>query len=245
MPDAQVQRWRQNQNTQGHFLFTLTDNLKDFLSALRAILIVLIVIMASIDHAAAGQTERFELVGSTLFIDLDVEYYEDDWSSAEVRRDHRIITNITFANPEIALVVLTGQGGSFFDALIAARRFKNLGLATEARGDCLSSCALMFMGGRERKLYKDATLGFHRMSTHMLDMQSAYEEKRQQFGWADEFAFAEWNYRHGQIDAKDVLELAVDQGISPMAIVRLLSADAEDMWFPDRNELIIYNIVTE
>jgi hypothetical protein len=42
-----------------------------------------------------------------------------------------------------------------------------------------------------------------------------------------------------------VLELAVDQGISPMAIVRLLSADAEDMWFPDRNQLITYNIVTE
>ena len=201
--------------------------------------------VASIGTALAGQTERFEVVGSTLFIDLDIEYYEDDWASDEARPDHKIITSITFANPDISLVVLTGQGGSYFDALIAARRFRTLGLATEARGDCLSSCALMFMGGRERKLYKDSTLGFHRISTHMLDMQSAYEEKRQQFGWADEFAFAEWNYRHGQIDAKDVLELAVNQGISPMAIVKLLSADAEDMWFPDRNQLIEHYITTE
>jgi hypothetical protein len=133
----------------------------------------------------------------------------------------------------------------YFDALIAARRFRNLGLATEARGDCLSSCALMFMGGRERKLYKDATLGFHRMSTDVAYMQSAYEEKRQQFGWADEFAFAEWNYKQGQMDAKNVLELAVEQGISPMAVVQFLSADAEDMWYPDRNQLIEYKIVTE
>ncbi len=226
-------------------MFSLTENLQTFFCVLRAILIAPIVTMASINYAAAGQTERFEVIGSTLFIDLDVEYYEDDWSSAEVRRDHRIITNITFANPEIVLVVLTGQGGSYFDALIAARRFRNLGLATEARGDCLSSCSLMFMGGRERKLYKDATLGFHRMSTDVAYMQAAYEEKRQQFGWADEFAFAEWNYKHGQIDAKDVLELAVNQGISPIAIVKLLSADAEDMWLPDRNELVEYNITTE
>ena len=226
-------------------MFSPTENFKDFLGVLRAILSVTIITIASINYAAAGQTERFEVVGSTLFIDLDIEYYEDDWASDEARRDHKIITSITFANPDIALVVLTGQGGSYFDALIAARRFRNLGLATEARGDCLSSCALMFMSGRERKLYKDATLGFHRISTHMLDMQSAYEEKRQQFGWADEFAFAEWNYRHGQIDAKDVLELAVDQGISPMAVVQFLSADAEDMWLPDRNEIIEYNITTE
>ena len=83
------------------------------------------------------------------------------------------------------------------------------------------------------------------MSTDVAYMQSAYEEKRQQFGWADEFAFAEWNYKQGQMDAKNVLELAVEQGISPMAVVQFLSADAEDMWYPDRNQLIEYKIVTE
>ena len=226
-------------------MFSPTENIRDFLGVLRATLIAPIITIVSINYAAAGQTERFEVVGSTLFIDLDVEYYEDDWASDEARRDHKIITSITFENPEIVLVVLTGQGGSYFDALIAARRFRNLGLATEARGDCLSSCALMFMGGRERKLYKDATLGFHRMSTDVAYMQSAYEEKRQQFGWANEFAFAEWNYKQGQMDARDVLELAVEQGISPMAVVQFLSADAEDMWYPDRDEIVQYNITTE
>uniref|UniRef100_UPI0025A29CAE hypothetical protein n=1 Tax=Klebsiella pneumoniae TaxID=573 RepID=UPI0025A29CAE len=61
MPDAQVQPWRQNQNTQEQFLFSPTENFKDFLGVLRAILSVTIITIASINYAAASQTERFEV----------------------------------------------------------------------------------------------------------------------------------------------------------------------------------------
>lgn len=60
----------------------------------------------------------------------------------------------------------------------------------------------------------------------------------------DEFDFAVWLNKNEKSDAKDVLELAIDQDVYPKAVIKMLAADADDMWRPDQKLLAYYRIIT-
>ncbi len=193
--------------------------------------------------AVSEQVERFEVQGSVLFIDLDIDYYEDDWGGEGFRRDHKVVFGLLENNPAIDTVVLTGEGGSLTDALIIGHRISALGLRTEARGECLSACAVTFLGGRTRSLQKGAVLGFHRGAVNVADLRAQYEAMQEDMQWADEFAYAEWLYEIGQIDARNTYDFALMQGVDAEGISRMFMAGRDDMWRPTPEELIEYRIV--
>jgi len=195
--------------------------------------------------ADAQQAMRFEVQGSELFIDLGLNHYEDDWPGKDERTDHEIVLGLLFEHPEIDTVVLTGLGGSAFQSLQIARALYERELATVARDECISACAVMFLGGVKRTIAKGGSLGFHRSYWDANDAAEVFEEQKERKGWANEFAYAVWLNKQGQIDAKEILELSLDHGVAPRAVVKMLSADSDDIWRPTKSELLEYNIVTE
>ncbi len=194
--------------------------------------------------ATAQQVERFEVHGNAIYYDMDINYYEDDWSGEGYRTDQKIITALLNNNPNTEKIYITGLGGDFLDALSIANRISALGIDTEATGDCLSACALIFLGGANRKVQAGAVLGFHRASIEPEDLREQYEVMREERGWADEFAFAEWLYELGQIDARNFLGFALMQGVDPEAVQKMLIAGRDDMWRPAHEEILAYRIIT-
>lgn len=194
--------------------------------------------------ALSQQSQRFEVNGSKLFIDLDLNYYEDDWLGMDERSDYKVVIGLLFENPEIDTVVLTGLGGSSFQSLLIARALHERGLATVARDECVSACAVMFLGGVQRTIAKGGSLGFHRSKWNPINAKEVFDEWKEYQGWTNEFIFAIWLNKEGQIDAKDVLELSLDHGVSPRAVVKMLSADSDDIWRPTMSEMREYKIIT-
>lgn len=195
--------------------------------------------------ADAEQVQRFEVDGENLYFDLDIQYYEDDWSGSEPRNDYKIMSSLLYKNPQITSVILTGSGGNAFQSLQIARALSLREKFTVAHGECLSACAIIFLGGAKRTLADGAVLGFHRSNWDVDEAADVYNFERKRMGWMDEFDFAVWLHKNAQIDAKDVLELAIDQGVDPQAVVKMLTADADDMWRPDQKLLAHYRIITE
>lgn len=65
------------------------------------------------------------------------------------------------AHGAVARVVFTSGGGNIFEARGVARRLRERSLAAHVEGECLSACAVAFIGGVRRTLGPGAALGFH------------------------------------------------------------------------------------
>jgi len=159
--------------------------------------------------------------------------------------DHDTLANIIFEQPEVDTVFLTGQGGSAYNAERMTRSIMRAGLNTVAYKECLSACAVIFLGGAKRRLANGGILGFHRAGTDVSALANYYDMAKNEKGWTNEFQFAEWNFQQGQIHAKDVLSLALENGISPKVVLQMLSADKEDMWMPTADELIELGVIID
>lgn len=68
---------------------------------------------------------------------------------------------ILMDHPKIATVRVTGTGGYEGLAWGYIEKIREFDLNTEAVGRCTSSCALMFVAGKHRRLLDGAVLGFH------------------------------------------------------------------------------------
>jgi hypothetical protein len=221
-------------------------------SALKFILVLLVPAIFPFDilgsgSAGASETEpleRFTVRGDHLFIDLDKFYYEGSDVVLGNDTDSKVVGELLFYHSEIKNVLLTGQGGLVHSAEHIARLFMRHDITTIAYGECLSACAVMFLGGSERRLSKGAVIGLHRAQASVVDHMSFYEEMKAQRGWADEFAYAEWNYQDGQLLAKSVLELLLEQDIDPRVLVKAFGAGPDDLWRPSLKELEDLRIIT-
>ncbi len=71
------------------------------------------------------------------------------------------------ADTKNALVFLSSNGGDAQEGLALAKLIKKLGYATAVIDDfrCMSACALIWIGGSERYLSKNAVVGFHSVYT--------------------------------------------------------------------------------
>ena len=197
------------------------------------------------EQVAAQQVQRYEVHEDKLFIDMDIQYFEDDWVGDVDRQDHKIVTGLLQKYSSISKVILTGEGGDYLDSLIIAHRISSMNLSTEAHGECLSACALIFLSGKSRKLRQGAVLGFHRAAVSVEDLRQEYESDTARSRWVDEFSFAAWLHELGQMDARNFFSFALMQGVDPEAIEMMLTASKDDMWRPSKNLLELYGIVTD
>lgn len=87
---------------------------------------------------------------------------------------------------------------------------------------CLSACTLVFLAGNRRKLREGAQLGFHQYAqasdVPLLDTAEEQEKDRQ-------FLKA--------------------RGVSDSFLRKLFQAEHDEIWFPERQELVAAGVITD
>ena len=75
-------------------------------------------------------------------------------------------------------------------------------------------------------------------------MRSYYEDWREDSGWIDEFAFAEWAYTEGQRDANKMMSHFLANGVSADFALKIVSIGMGTMWYPPRAEMEAAGLLT-
>lgn len=132
---------------------------------------------------------------------------------------------------------LTSDGGYIEAAYEMAAIIADYGLKTEVTGECASACAILFVAGTERHMNKGGRVGLHPASWGSAAIRGYYEDWREDSGWKDEFAFAEWVYDEGQRDANKLITHLVTHGVSADFAIRVISQGMGTMWYPSRKEM--------
>ncbi|WP_209427536.1 hypothetical protein [Pararhodobacter sp. SW119] len=123
--------------------------------------------------------------------------------------------------PDIALLRLRSQGGRVAEArglVMVVRRF---GLATRARGDCVSVCTLVFVAGHSRSLEAGARLGFH-----------GYDLRAPVFGLIDP-----------QKELERDSAVFRSAGVDADFMARAMAVPHRSMWYPERGDLIAAGVI--
>jgi hypothetical protein len=115
----------------------------------------------------------------------------------------------------IRLVVLNSDGGRLRPALEVMRLLRRHGVDTYVPEQCVSACALVFLGGRHREMAANARLGFH----------APYAGNTVETSGNDEL----------------ISEIAMG-GISSTFLRRALTED--EVWYPNRSELVSARVLT-
>lgn len=128
------------------------------------------------------------------------------------------VNNAFAQNPGINTVVMNSPGGHIQVGTRLYELFRARGVTTVAEGLCGSACTIAFIGGKERILNKGAKLGFHSAAGSGQVLVEAANQKListfREFGAGDAF------------------------------IERMLATPPEDVWYPDRKQLLATGIVT-
>lgn len=132
---------------------------------------------------------------------------------------------------------LTSDGGYIEAAYAMAAVVADYGLKTEVQGECASACAIIFVAGTERRMNKGGRIGLHPSSWGVDAMRSYYEDWREDSGWKDEFAFAEWVYDEGQRDANKLVAHLLAYGVAPDFALNVVAQGMGTMWYPSRKEM--------
>ncbi len=121
-------------------------------------------------------------------------------------------------NPQINTVVMNSPGGHIQVGTRLYDLFRRHGVDTVADGLCGSACTIAFIGGKERILNKGAKLGFHSTGGSGQNLIEAGNQKLiaifREFGAGEDF------------------------------IQQLISTPPEDVWYPDRKQLLASRIMT-
>ena len=139
---------------------------------------------------------------------------------------------------------LTSDGGYIEAAYEMAAIIADYGLKTEVQGECASACAIIFVAGAERRMNKGGRVGLHPSSWGVDSMRSYYEDWREDSGWKDEFAFAEWVYNEGQRDANKLVTHLLTHGVSADFAVKIVTQGMGTMWYPSRKEMEVAGFLT-
>lgn len=121
-------------------------------------------------------------------------------------------------NPQITTVILNSPGGHVAVGSRLYDLFRGRGVDTVADGLCGSACTLAFLGGKERILNKGAKLGFHSAAGDAQNLVNAGNQR--------------------------LITTFRDFGVGEAFIERLMATPPEDVWYPDRKQLLETSIVT-
>lgn len=126
-------------------------------------------------------------------------------------------------HPQIKRMVLDSNGGYIAEARGVVTVLRAHRIATHVDGHCASACALIFVGGAQRTLARDARLGLHGYDIHH-------------------------DLHFGMIDPKAEMlrDLAIfrSQEISEKFVAKLADLPTSPMWYPDHAELEAAGMIT-
>jgi len=123
-------------------------------------------------------------------------------------------------NPAIREVILEGDGDRLDPAYEIYRLIHNHRLATHVDRTCAAACALMFLGGIDRSVSANAILSFRQAGSPGMDRSRAYE-------------------RNQQLEKL----LAVQAGLSPSFVQRVLATAPDSVWTPTIDELLAGRVI--
>ena len=164
----------------------------------------------------------------------DIAYEDIDTLRALLARHAERIDTLT----------LTSKGGYIEAAYEMAAIVADYGLKTEVAGECTSACAILFVAGTERRMNRGGRIGLHPSSWGVDAMRSYYQDWRDDSGWIDEFAFAEWVYEEGQRDANKLIAHFLNHGVTADFSVKVVAQGMGTMWYPTRAEMVAAGFLT-
>jgi hypothetical protein len=125
---------------------------------------------------------------------------------------------------DVRRLELRSDGGRVPEARGLIRLVTEYRLATVARGDCLSACALVFMAGSARRMEDGARLGFHSYALRSPVVAALMDVPAQQARDMDRFRAL---------------------GIDGAFLDRIGATPPESMWFPSRQDLSAAGVLTD
>lgn len=210
---------------------------------------------ALILSAQVAQAEpRFRIDGSVLVYDtanpVDATVITDgtppeDTVGEIAYEDVGVLRSILQRNGErIETLRLTSDGGYIEAAYEMADIIVDFALDTEVQGECSSACAVLFLAGEERTLLRGGRIGLHPSNWSVDSLRGYYQDLQPDYGWEDEFAFAEWVYREGQRDANRMTEFMVRRGVTAEFALDVVNRGIGTIWYPTRAEMQAAGMLT-
>lgn len=121
---------------------------------------------------------------------------------------------------DVTTVVLESPGGRIVEAVHIAQLIRERKLNTYVETHCESACTLIFLAGADRAGTPGAQIGFHRASFPGMD---------------------------AKLDAamtEEMLKKYREAGLAETFLERIRSTQANDMWYPARDELVEAHVIT-
>lgn len=190
---------------------------------------------------------RFRIDGDVLVYDtanpVDATVITDGTDPADTvgeiaYEDVGVLRSVLDRNADrIRTLRLTSDGGYIEAAYEMADVIIDYGLDTEVQGECASACAVLFLAGDGRRMLRGGRIGLHPSNWSVDSLRGYYQDLQSDYGWEDEFAFAEWVYREGQRDANKLIDYMVDRGVAAGFAVDVVNRGIGTMWYPTRTEM--------
>lgn len=178
--------------------------------------------------ASAQAQERHTIEGDKLVVQVDEESAVD--LSKEPSNNYIFeFTEILAINPNIHTIVLTGEGGYEEIAYEYIEVILEQELNTIARGECVSSCAHIFLAGKERTFEKGAVIGFHRSWWGEYELQLYFNNNGGAGRFENRFQFAQHLFEKGQNYTMETLEYFLESGLPFDFVVQIFSTPSYEM----------------
>jgi hypothetical protein len=194
-------------------------------------------------QAFEADGSRFVVDGTRLIFDTEVE--SDDFPDEIVDEDALRLRAVLSDSPDISELDLNSSGGSIPAGQELAWIVMDYGLDTLVVGECTSACVDVFLAGERRRMALGSKIGFHRGAWSPESVASFYEEARGDFGWDSPFDFGSWIYEDTQQEIFEYLTFMMDRGVAPAFAVMSMRAEADDMWYPNRLQLMACGVLRE
>jgi hypothetical protein len=192
----------------------------------------------------ASAKERMVVERNILTYDLSDSSGLPDAEQTILPNDHLLLAELLMENPSVDTIIVSGNGGLSGPAYAMATKIEGFGLNTIARDTCVSACAIILLGGKERTIQQGARLGFHRISNSANYLRDSYSSLKDEKGWKEEFGFAAHVFEQGEIAARNYINFFVSRGVSVSFALRALTYDSTDMWYPTEKELLESGVLT-
>jgi hypothetical protein len=206
----------------------------------RKLLILCGVVLAgqAIAESHSELPDKFDIRGSTLVYDTETEVNTEIQSE-----DVDTLLEVLRSNEGLRTLELNSSGGSVWAGREMARIVIDFGLDTIVHGECASSCVRIFLAGKNRQMTLGSKLGFHQPFWSAANMQSYYEQWREQDGWATPFEFSEWVFEDTQREFHEDLTYMISRGVDAEFAVKSKGIPNSDNWYPSRVELSLAGVL--
>lgn len=134
----------------------------------------------------------------------------------------RAVEQLLGQHPQVRRITLDSSGGNVFEGRGLSVLIARQGKDTHVQNLCASACTTAYIGGRVRTAAMGAKLGFHQyrllQSYPMMPTSVAEQQQRDQ-------------------------ALFVDANVEPAFVKRMFEYTADDMWWPDLQEMLAAGVV--